>query len=255
MRLGPTVDSRGDLMTIRMVLHWAQCPVSRASTQRHTRFAFSDDQGRGMLKSWREEYRANQELKRRIELERWEQEKKWREEDRAARQRTLEENAVDLDAHNENLKAATGVSYLTLVCHEDAWTFMAALAFGVWKPAWTQSTRIVSISAPYGPNYQDQTEFTVDPNLPEGRIKKHSSLLNETGMQDVVLSGHNLTQLLNALRDGIATDDVAFSARCVRLYNKLAEFVHLIDPDAPAGMTTGIKYQIDDSVDANHVQS
>ncbi|MYX18384.1 hypothetical protein GTY67_34105 [Streptomyces sp. SID8374] len=86
-----------------------------------------------MLKTWREEYRANQAARRRIELEQWEQEKRWREEDRAARQKAVAENAVDLAVHNANVKAAASVSYLTLVCHEDTWTFMATRAFGQWE--------------------------------------------------------------------------------------------------------------------------
>lgn len=44
-----------------------------------------------MFKTWREEYRAHQAVKRQIQLERWEQEKRWREEGRAARQKAIEE--------------------------------------------------------------------------------------------------------------------------------------------------------------------
>ncbi|XVV39788.1 hypothetical protein ACQPXT_41005 (plasmid) [Streptomyces sp. CA-100214] len=101
-----------------------------------------------MLKTWREEYRANQALKRKIALEQWEQEKRWREEDRAARLKVIAENAPALAAHNEHIRTATGVSYLTLVCHEDTWTFMAVRAFGQWKPYWTKvrsrSSRLVT---------------------------------------------------------------------------------------------------------------
>lgn len=96
-----------------------------------------------MFKTWREEYRANQALKRQIELEQWEQEKRWREEDRAERQKVIAENAPALAVHNEHMRTATGVSYLTLVCHEDTWTFMAVRAFGQWTPAWTQSEKPV----------------------------------------------------------------------------------------------------------------
>lgn len=91
--------------------------------------------------------------------------------------------------------------------------------------------------------------FTVDPNLPEGRIKKSGR-----GMQEMLLSGHNLAHLLNALNDGAKEDDVAASARCGRLYSKLVEFVDLIDPDAEAGQTTGIRFHIDDSLDAAYTQ-
>ncbi|MFJ2568250.1 hypothetical protein ACIO02_35925 [Streptomyces sp. NPDC087568] len=202
-----------------------------------------------MFKTWREEYRANQALKRKIELEQWEQEKRWREEDRAARQKAISENAPALATHNEHMRTATGVSYLTLVCHEDTWTFMAVRAFGQWQPAWTQSVRPV-ITSGYAPTWDEMGKFTVDPNLPEGRIKKLGPVSGGNGLQQVLLSGHNLTQLLSTLYEGTKEDDVTASARCSRLYNKLVEFVELVDPDAEAGQTTGITFQIDDSVDA-----
>ncbi|MFF9638727.1 hypothetical protein ACF1D2_29635 [Streptomyces bacillaris] len=206
-----------------------------------------------MFKAWREEYRANQAARRRIELEQWEQEKRWREEDRAARQKAIAENAVELAVHNANVKAAASVSYLTLVCHEDTWTLMATRAFGQWKPEWTQSVK-PPLTASWAPTWAEQTNFTVDPNLPEGRIKKLPSGTARTGMQQVLLSGHNLTQLLSSLHEGAKEEDVAASARCSRLYNKLVEFVNLIDPDAEAGQTTGVTYRIDDSLDAAHVK-
>ncbi|MEU9273218.1 hypothetical protein AB0E04_48875 [Streptomyces sp. NPDC048251] len=209
-----------------------------------------------MLRTWREEYRATQALKRKIELERWEQEKRWREEDRAARQQVIAENAPALAAHNEHMKTATGVSYLTLVCHEDTWTFMAIRAFGQWKPAWTQSTMAASIGAINAPNWSEGDQFAVDPNLPEGRIKKlgpMSGRASRNGLQEVLLSGHNLTQLLSAMYEGTKEDDAAASARCSRLYNKLVEFVELVDPETEAGQTTGVTFRIDDSVDAARV--
>lgn len=206
-----------------------------------------------MFKTWAEEYRANQAQKRKIELEQWEQEKRWREEDRATRQEVIAENAPALAAHNEHLKTATGVSYLTLVCHEDTWTFMAARAFGQWKPAWTQSKPTIA-AAGYAPMWDEVGKFTVDPNLTEGRIKKLNSISGRTGLQEVLLSGHNLTQLLSALYEGAQEDDVAASARCNRLYNKLAEFVELVDPDAESGQTTGVMFRIDDSIDAAHIK-
>lgn len=207
-----------------------------------------------MFKTWREEYRANQAMKREIKLEEWEQEKRWREEDRAARQKAITENTTALGAHNANMKVAAGVSYLTLVCHEDTWTFMAIRAFGHWKPAWTQSTHTGFVSYQHAPDGDGSRRFTVNPNLPEGRIKKLSEKNVRHGMQEVILSGHNLTQLLAALHEGATEDDVADSARCGRLYNKLAEFLDLIDPDAEAGQSTGVKFRIDDSVDAAHLQ-
>ncbi|MEV8435047.1 hypothetical protein [Streptomyces chartreusis] len=206
-----------------------------------------------MLKTWREEYRANQALKRKIELEQWEQEKRWREEDRAAQQKVIAENAPALATHNEHMKTATGVSYLTLVCHEDTWTFMAIRAFGQWKPAWTQSTSASLVRVPHSPEWAESGRFTVDPNLPDGRIKKLGTVSGRNGLQQVLLSGHNLTQILSTLYEGTKEDDAAASARCSRLYNKLVEFVELVDPNAEAGQTTGVTFRIDDSVDAAHV--
>ncbi|MGA5198250.1 hypothetical protein [Streptomyces exfoliatus] len=205
-----------------------------------------------MFKTWREEYRANQAVKRQIELEQWEQEKRWREEDRAERQKVLAENSESLKVHNDNLRAAMGVSYLTLFCHEDTWTFMAGRAFGIWKPEWTSSIPASGLMNVQGrPTSTEGLKFTVDPNLPEGRIKKITAL---KGMQEVLLSGHNLAQLLSALYAGTKEDDVVTSARCSRLYNKLVEFVDLIDPGAESGRTTGVRFRIDDSVDAAYVK-
>ncbi|MGW6836305.1 hypothetical protein ACWGCI_23265, partial [Streptomyces sp. NPDC054949] len=200
-----------------------------------------------LFKTWREQYQANQEMKRRIELERWEQEKRWREEDRAAKRKVLQDNAVFLSEHNEHLKVAAGISYLTLVCHEDTWTFVATVAFGIWRPAWVTSVRN-AIGIASAPRWDDVTNFTVDPNLPDGRITK--LVLEKDGMQKVVLSGHNLVRILDTLREGSAAEDIVQSARCVRLYNRFAEFVGLVDPDVPAGQTTGVEFRIDDSLDA-----
>ncbi|MCX4581224.1 hypothetical protein OHB41_50670 [Streptomyces sp. NBC_01571] len=207
-----------------------------------------------MFKAWREEYRANQAVKRQIELERWQQEKQWREDDRAARLKIAADNAPALAEHNGHMKTAAGVSYLTLICHEDTWTFMAQRAFGQWEPAWTQSTKPTSMAQIHeAPGSVDSTRFTVDPNLPPGRIRKLGAASGRSGLQEVLLSGHNLTQLLGVLYEGIKEDDAAASARCSRLYNKLADFVELVDPDAEAGQTTGVSFRIDDSLDAAHV--
>lgn len=73
-------------------------------------------------------------------------------------------------------------------------------------------------------------------------------------MQQVLLSGHNLTQLLSSLHEGSKEEDIGASARCSRLYGKLVEFVSLIDPDAEAGQTTGVTYRIDDSLDATRIK-
>jgi hypothetical protein len=59
-----------------------------------------------VFSTWREHYRAGQEAKPQIERERWEQERRWPEEERAARWKALQENAVDLDEHNATMKTA-----------------------------------------------------------------------------------------------------------------------------------------------------
>ncbi|WP_369266149.1 hypothetical protein [Streptomyces harbinensis] len=197
-----------------------------------------------MFSTWREQYRANQEVKREIQREEWEQEKRWREEDRAARQKVLEANAVDLEEHNVNLKTASAVSYLTLICHDDTWTFVATEAFGIWHPTWTTSTS----GSHYGcPAPMQAGKFNPNPNLTKGRISRLDP--PGSGLLRISLSGHNLVRILDKLRDGTAADDVVHSARCIRLYGKFAEFVALVDPGAPAGMTTGVEFRIDDSVD------
>ncbi|MBV7674225.1 hypothetical protein STHAL_32780 [Streptomyces halstedii] len=131
---------------------------------------------------------------------------------------------------------------------------MAIRAFGQWQHAWTQSKFDGIYSVAHAPDSVQATRFTANPNLPEGRIKKLPNGTARNGMQQVILSGHNLTQLLSSLHEGSKEEDIAASARCSRLYNKLVEFVDLIDPDAEAGQTTGITYRIDDSVDAAYAK-
>ncbi len=66
-------------------------------------------------------------------------------------------------------------------------------------------------------------------------------------MQHTVLSGHNLVRILETLRSGSASDDLPTSARCRALYTKFARFVAQVDPQAPAGRSTGVEYRIDDT--------
>jgi hypothetical protein len=51
---------------------------------------------------------------------------------------------------------------------------------------------------------------------------------------------------LDALREDTESGTLSHAARCRTLYGKFAEFVDLVDPEAPDGQTRGIKYQIDD---------
>jgi hypothetical protein len=193
-----------------------------------------------MLKTLCEQYIAGREQERAIRAEQWAQEKRWKEEDRAARLKAQAENTVTLERHNTTMKTAASVSYLTLVCHEDAWTFVATEAFGFWCPDWTNS----SLKQGRGPwDYHSYERVSPNPNLPKGRIKKL-----EAGMQEVTLSGHNLVHILEALRKGTVKDDLAHTARCKTLYDKFAEFVALVDQALPAGQTTGAQYRIDASI-------
>ncbi|MFD8756272.1 hypothetical protein ACFV0O_35620 [Kitasatospora sp. NPDC059577] len=96
--------------------------------------------GGSTFATWREQYVAGKELERRIAGEKWEQEKRWREEeDREAVQTAVAANTVGLAEHNSAMVIAAGVSYLTLVSHEDTWAFIARQAFGVWSPDWRSS--------------------------------------------------------------------------------------------------------------------
>ncbi|MFD9685208.1 hypothetical protein ACFWXO_05535 [Kitasatospora sp. NPDC059088] len=196
-----------------------------------------------MFRTLLKQYEANQQLKRDIAREQWEVEKRFREDDREAQQAVLQANTVGLDEHNTTMKLAAGVSYLTLVCHEDTWTFVARCAFGHWKATWTKCTHDPSDYR--GPNTASvySVKFTVYPNLREGSVQKL-----QDGMQSVNLSGHNLTRILDTLRTGSAGPDLVDSARCRTLYSKFAQFASTVDPDALPGQTTGIEFRIDDSV-------
>ncbi|MFF6781159.1 hypothetical protein [Streptomyces sp. NPDC012510] len=199
-----------------------------------------------VLRTFVEQYAENQRIKRDLLVQRGEQERRWREEDRAVLRAALAANRVALEQHNATLQRAAGVSYLTLRCHEDTWTFLARTAFGIWEPGWTQSTR-----DPYdrvGPGATKAARFTADPNLPPGRITK-----GDGGMQDVPVSGHNLVLLLDALRAATAAEATADGARCKTLYDRLAAFTAELDPAAPPGRTTGVLWRIDDSLHSRYV--
>lgn len=193
-----------------------------------------------------EQYARNQQLERELRAQRGEQERRWREEDRSVLRAALAANRVALEQHNATLRRAAGVSFLTLRCHEDTWTFLARTAFGAWEPGWTQSTR-----DPYdrvGPTAAGEARLTTDPNLPPGRITKADG-----GMQDVQLSGHNLVLVLDSLRAATASDLTATGARARTLYDRLASFTAKLDPAAPTGRTTGILWRIDDSLHSRYV--
>lgn len=199
-----------------------------------------------VAKTFAEQYARNQQLKRDLKAQRGEQERRWREEDREVLRAALAANRVALADHNATLQRATAISYITLRCHEDTWTFMARTAFGVWEPTWTQSTR-----DPYdrvGPGPAKAGRFTAHPNLPPGRVIK-----GDAGMQDVLLSGHNLVLILDALYRATTSELSADGARSKTLYDRLASLTTKLDPAAAPGRTTGVLCRIDDSMSGQYV--
>lgn len=223
-----------------------------------------------MFKTWREQYREDRAQKRRIAWERWQQEKNWQEKQRAdeeaarkkqradeeaarKKQRADEEavrkeNAAGMKEHNALMRRASGASYLTLVLHEDTWTFLARTAFGIWEPYWNSSQTNALYNA--SPTTSQAEKFSVVPNLPFGRITRHPD-----GMLSVNLSGNNLVRLLEQLHAGTGAEPLADSARCRTLYDKLAGFVKALDPTAVSGRSHGVKYHIGDSVSENRLAS
>ncbi len=93
------------------------------------------------------------------------------------------------------LRTAATISYVSLTCHEDTWTFLARRAFGTWSPEWLTSVAQEGSDVP-GPR-KKTVAFIKNPNLTPGRITKH-----ENGMQTVEVSGDNLVAILERLWDG-----------------------------------------------------
>ncbi|MGA5559226.1 hypothetical protein [Streptomyces lavendulocolor] len=167
-----------------------------------------------MFKALAEQWRANQEQKRAIAAEKWEQEKRWREEDRVERrQKQAEEERLRQEqereraakearraettdilyrAHLRVMQKAATVSYVSLTCHEDTWTFIARRAFGAWSPEWL--TSVTQDRPGQGGPVAKQGSFIKNPNLTPGRITKQ-----DNGMQTVEVSGDNLVTILERL--------------------------------------------------------
>lgn len=167
-----------------------------------------------MFKTLLEQWQANQEQKRAIATEKWEQEKRWREEDReekrlkeAAQEELRQEEVRKQEErqareretytalykwHLELMQKAATVSYVSLICHEDTWTFLARRAFGAWSPEWV--TSVVQDQPGQGGPTGKQGSFKKDPNLTPGRITKQ-----DNGMQTVEVSGDNLVTILDSL--------------------------------------------------------
>ncbi|ELS54961.1 hypothetical protein [Streptomyces viridochromogenes] len=200
-----------------------------------------------MLRALIEQCVENLRHKRELAKRRWEQEERWREEDRAVALAARAANDVSAARHGEVMRRLAGISYVTLRCHEDTWTFVARAAFGVWEPSWSQST--YDGWSRVGPNGRQLNLFTVDPNLPQGRITKGAD-----GMQDVLVSGHNLVRILDVLRTVAHSEDPARGARGKTLYERISAVADMADPADPAGKTTGFIVRIDDSLRERHPQ-
>jgi len=187
------------------------------------------------------EYAKNQQHKRDLEARRQEQELRWKEEDRARRLAESAKNAANLGDHAEALRRLAGVSLVTLRCHEDTWTFMAQAAFGQWEPHWVKST----LGSLYerGPSSWEVGRFTVEPNLPSGRIDKKPG-----GMQDVLVSGHNLVRILDTLRAATGSSDLTHGCRARTLYEKITAIASVVDLARPSGQSTGVVVPIGDSL-------
>ncbi|MFI8515407.1 hypothetical protein ACIGHB_30190 [Streptomyces sp. NPDC085460] len=209
--------------------------------------------GKRMLKILLEQWKANQEQKRAIAGEKWEQEKRWREEDRntarekeaAARERQAAESQKKAEEaaqqeetykflykhHLQVLRKAATVSYVSLNCHEDTWTFLARRTFGTWSPEWltsvSQGSEQTGITGPKG-----KVGFIKDPNLVPGRITKHTN-----GMQTVEVSGANLVAILESLWEGAygrniykALTDVDPSRRaCGPLHTRFSDWLDSLE--------------------------
>ncbi|MFJ5809580.1 hypothetical protein [Streptomyces sp. NPDC093093] len=205
-----------------------------------------------MFKALIDQWTANQEQRREIAAERWEQEKRWLEEDRQERrtkeaaenrlllqrqeeQRAEAERRKETDAiltrwHLDVMKRAAAVSYVSLVCHEDTWTFLAHNSFGNWAPAWITST-VQERAGRGGPGPKDRP-FSKDPKLSVGRITKF-----DNGLQRIEVSGDNLVRILDKLWDSsfgshlfvAMTDTSPHRAWCGPLYKRFSDWLDEVD--------------------------
>ncbi|MFE0379332.1 hypothetical protein ACFW1M_28010 [Streptomyces inhibens] len=196
-----------------------------------------------MFKTLLEQWKANQEQKRAIAAERWEQEKHWREEDRqenrareaAERERNEEETARSEEtyrtiyrAHLRVMRKAVTISYVSLTCHEDTWTFLARRAFGTWSPEWLTSVSESELPSPSKP-----AGFTKEPNLTPGRITKQ-----DNGMQTIEVSGDNLVTILERLWEGAysrnpykaLTDLDPNRSACGPLHTRISDWLEGLEP-------------------------
>ncbi|MCT2547406.1 MULTISPECIES: hypothetical protein [Streptomyces] len=206
-----------------------------------------------MFKALVEQWQSNQEQKRAIAAEKWEQEKRWREEDREEqRQRRAEEEKQQEEqkqeraaeearreettralygAHLDVLQKAATVSYVSLTCHEDTWTFLARRAFGTWSPEWLTSV-VRDHPGQAGP-VAKQATFKKNPNLSPGRITKQ-----DNGMQTIEVSGDNLVTIIEELwqtafgRTGYLAlmDTDPNRSACGPLYRRIRTWLDSLEP-------------------------
>ncbi|MEC3992038.1 hypothetical protein VSR01_00140 [Actinacidiphila sp. DG2A-62] len=225
-----------------------------------------------MIKTLLEQWKADKEQKRKIQAEKWEQEKAWREEDRRAKlQKEAEQEQVAQQkqqekeeekarreetygylfrAHLEVMDKAATVSYVSLTCHEDTWAFLARRAFGAWSPEWLTSVPRDE-SGLSGPDKKENL-FKKDPNLAPGRIVKL-----DNGMQTVDVSGDNLVTILEELWNGAWGNRNAYLAlmdtdpnrrACGPLYKRFETWLHELDADSVS--EPGHTLVLDERVDA-----
>ena len=206
-----------------------------------------------MFKTLVEQWQANQEQKRAMAAEKWEQEKRWREEDREEQRRKqveeeklrqqqeqeraakeahrAETTSILYRAHLGVMKKAATVSYVSLICHEDTWTFLARRAFGAWSPEWI--TSVTQDGPGQGGPVAKQASFTKNPNLTPGRITKQ-----DNGMQTVEVSGDNLVTILERLWQGAYGTNAYLAildfdpnkGACGPLYGRIESWLEGIEP-------------------------
>ncbi|MFF1779803.1 hypothetical protein [Streptomyces virginiae] len=223
-----------------------------------------------MFKTLLEQWQANQEQKRVIAADKWEQEKRWREEDREekrlkqAEQAKLEQEAdqkraekrareeetysILYGAHRRVMKQAATVSYVSLTCHEDTWTFLARRAFGMWSPGWL--TSVTQDRPSQGGPVAKDGPFRKDPNLTPGRIVKQ-----DNGMQTIEVSGDNLVTILDRLWETAygsniyltLTDTDPNRAACGPLYSRIEKWLEGLE--ASAVSKAGHAFVLDERID------
>ncbi|MGI5447397.1 hypothetical protein ACQEVM_16745 [Streptomyces sp. CA-243310] len=151
-------------------------------------------------------------------------------EQRAEAERRKETDAILTRWHLDVMKRAAAVSYVSLICHENTWTFLAHKSFGNWAPTWTTST-VQERAGRGGPGPKDKP-FSKDPKLSVGRITKF-----DNGIQRIEVSGDNLVRILDKLWDSsfgshlyvAMTDTSPNRAWCGPLYKRFSDWLEEVE--------------------------